>query len=81
MSERSRRASTRNPLILVPEVLAFVAALTPEQKALFRSALWALAGVFRARGNESWKKNKAPMAVYWKGFSVYFRHLSRLMRR
>lgn len=34
----------------------------------------------RGRAEESWRRNKAPMAVYWKAVSVYAGHLRRVVR-
>lgn len=34
----------------------------------------------RDRAEQSWRRNKAPMATYWKAVSVYAGHLCRVVR-
>jgi hypothetical protein len=34
----------------------------------------------RARAQESWRKNKGPMAAYWKALGAYAHHFRRVIR-
>jgi len=81
MSIRGSRADVRNQLLAVPEVLALVALLTPEQKLVLGKALRALASRWRVKSDVSWRQNKAPMAFYWRVLSVYARLTSRVLSR
>lgn len=76
---RSARAEVRNPLLKLPSA-ADIQALPPEAKAALRALALDAAKVWRALGDECWKKNKPPVAAYWRSWSVNARHLARLCR-
>lgn len=67
------KAEIRNPLVALPAFRA-MAALPPDAKQAVELLLFELAADARARAELSWRKNKAPMAAYWKAVSVYARH-------
>jgi hypothetical protein len=79
MSDRSARIEVRNPLLALP-AMAALRALPPDA----RVAICALVADLRIdaarRAEESWRKNKGPMAAYWKAVSVYALHIGRALR-
>lgn len=54
--------------------------LPADSKKALRDALIDLQMDARKRANHSWKKHKAPMALYWKVVSVYCGHLCRSIK-
>lgn len=54
--------------------------LPSEQRSIIADILLEMTGDARARAQESWRKNKGPMAVYWKTLGVYTNHLRRIVR-
>lgn len=72
---RSSKAEVRNPLLQLPEVVA-MNELPPEAKTALKKALKAASNAMRAKGNDAWRRHKAPMAAYWKGHAVYARHMA-----
>jgi hypothetical protein len=54
--------------------------LPPDSKAALKSALYELHKDSLQKANHSWKKHKAPMALYWKVVGVYAGHLSRAIK-
>lgn len=81
MSERSNLPEVRNWLKSIPEILALVASFSPEQRLLAKSAFLATSRRMRTKSDELWRKNKAPMAAYWRAKSVYARLFSHLIRK
>lgn len=79
MSERSSRADVKNPLLKLPAAQR-IQALPPEARQALADLLRELSLDARARAEESWVRNKAPMAAYWKAVSVYAGHLHRMVR-
>lgn len=79
MAGRSERRETRNPLLALP-AFARLAALPPEVRGEMESALRELKADASRRAAESWRKHKAPMAVYWKAVSVYCGHIARVLK-
>lgn len=79
MTERSARADVRNPLLALPSA-AVIASLPAEAKAALRAVLLDLRTDARARAEQCWRRNKAPMAAYWKAVAVYAGHTARLCR-
>ncbi len=69
----------RNPILALPGT-ARLLQLDPHTRALLRAILLDLAADARTRAEESWRRHKAPMAVYWKAVSVYAGHLARVLR-
>lgn len=76
MTERSSRADVRNPMLAIPEVRQEYDQLTPEARVALVRMLKACSKVFRAKGDEAWRKHKPPMAAYWKQNAVNARHLA-----
>lgn len=72
-------AHVRNPVLALP-ALVRVQALPPAARAALAVLLYDLATDARARAEHSWRRHKAPMAVYWKAVSVYARHIARAIR-
>lgn len=79
MVDRSNRAEVRNPVLGLPSAQRILE-LPPESRALVADILKDLAGDARARAQESWRRNKGPMAVYWKAVGAYAGHLHRAVR-
>ena len=79
MTERSARADVRNPLLALPSAVE-IANLPAEARAALRALLLDLRRDARARAEQCWKRNKAPMAAYWKAVAVYAGHTARLCR-
>jgi hypothetical protein len=67
-------------LLLIPEVQD-LALLSAEARTGLEKALLGLSKDFRSRGNEAWRKHKAPIAAYWKSNAVYARHLALAIRK
>ena len=78
-ARRASRASVQNPMLALPGVAA-LRRLDPEVRAGLRAILIDLAHDARGRGDESWRRHKAPMAAYWKAVAVYAGHLARVLR-
>lgn len=79
MSNRSNRADVRNPLLRLPAAIQ-VATLPDEARAALRAILLDLHRDAAERAQHCWRKNKAPMAAYWKVVSVYAKHAARIAR-
>jgi len=55
-------------------------ALSPEARSALAAMLKELRDDARNRAQVSWRKNKGPMAVYWKAVGAYCNHLYRVVR-
>lgn len=77
---RSNRVEVRNPLLGLPAVQR-IADLPPEAQALLGEILSEIAQDARGRAQQSWIKNKGPMAAYWKAVGAYAEHLRRATKR
>lgn len=75
----SDAAERRNPLLRLPAARR-LRSLPPETRQELAAMLHDLSLDARGRAEESWRRNKAPMAVYWKAVSVYAGHLRRVVR-
>jgi hypothetical protein len=80
MNKRSLRADVRNPLLQLPAI-AGLRALPDAEREQICALLRELAGDARERAQKCWRKNKAPMAAYWKTVAVYATHTARALRR
>lgn len=87
MSSRSIRPDVRNPLLALPEFAELRAMLhgsEPIAPAAFAkkldAALMALRRTCADTAQKTWRKNKAPMASYWKVAGVYVGHIARALR-
>lgn len=76
---RSLRPEVRNPLLDLPEMKELVLLLRqhPEIMAAVVRLLFAIWRHARKSADESWLRNKAPMAFYWKVVCVYVGHIRR----
>ena len=73
-------AAVHNPLLKLPSA-ADLEKLPPEARAALRQLSLEACAAWRALGDECWKKNKPPLAAYWRAWSVNARHLARLCSR
>ena len=79
MVDRSNRPDVRNPVLGLPAARRLLN-LPPETRAAVADVLRDLSADARSRAQESWRKNKGPMAVYWKAVGAYATHLYRVVR-
>jgi hypothetical protein len=77
--QRSNRPEVRNP-VLALAAAARIASLPPEARDLLAQLLAEIATDARERAQTSWKRNKGPMAAYWKAVGAYAEHLRRAIR-
>ena len=77
--ERSSLAEVRNPLLRL-RAAKQLRALPPQARHALALLLLDLSRDARERAQQSWDRNKAPMAAYWKSVSVYAGHLHRVVR-
>lgn len=78
MSERSNRREVRNPVLSLPAVKR-LDELPPETRELVADILGDMVKDARARAQQSWIKNKGPMAAYWKAVGAYAHHFRRVV--
>lgn len=69
----------RNPVLTLPHVER-IKELDPNARKLLADILGDIAKDARGRAQGSWRKNKAPMAAYWKAVSTYSGHIKRAVR-
>jgi hypothetical protein len=79
MSTRSLRSDVRNPVLALPGVVE-LQNFPPEIRAALATVIGAIGADARIRAQESWRKNKGPMAAYWKAVGAYSTHLKRAIR-
>ncbi len=77
---RSNQAQVRNPVLSLP-AMEQIEALPSEAKAALAAVMKDIAADARERAQKSWKKNKGPMAAYWKAVGAYAEHIRRAVRR
>lgn len=77
--DRSARREVRNPVLALPAAERLLA-LDPATRELIAEILGDLAIDARGRAQESWRKNKGPMAAYWKAVGAYAGHRRRVCR-
>jgi hypothetical protein len=70
----------RNPVLALPSFHR-LASLDLEAKLCLAALLREIGNQAAQKAQTSWKKNKAPMAAYWKAVSVYARHIARALAR
>lgn len=80
MEGRSNLPEVRNPLLSLSAVQR-IADLPPEAQSLIIEIMGEIAGDARKRAQQSWLKNKGPMAAYWKAVGAYAEHLRRAAKR
>lgn len=76
---RSLRSDVRNPVLSLPGV-AELQQFPPEMRDALARVIGAIGNDARVRAQESWRKNKGPMAAYWKAVGAYSTHLKRALR-
>jgi hypothetical protein len=76
---RSSQPEVRNPVLALPAADRLLQ-LSPEARAAVAAVLRDLSIDARGRAQESWRKNKGPMAAYWKAVGAYSTHLYRVVR-
>lgn len=76
--DRSNRREVRNPVLSLPAVKR-LDELSPETRAIVADILGDLVKDARSRAQQSWIKNKGPMAAYWKAVGAYAHHFRRVV--
>ena len=79
MSDRSNRREVRNPVLGLPAAKLALLELTLDERSRVRRVLIAIRNDARERAQESWRRHKAPMALYWKCVAVYCNHIARVL--
>ena len=79
MTDRSKKAITRNPLLALPAALKIQALPRPAREAL-GALLLDLKRDSATRAEKAWRTHKAPMAAYWKAVAVYAGHTRKLCK-
>lgn len=79
MTGRSIRPDVRNPVLGLPGV-AELQTLPPEVRAALALVIRSIGKDARCRAQESWRRNKGPMAAYWKAVGAYCTHTERAIR-
>lgn len=67
----------RNPILSNAEITERFQSLPPESRAALKDFTCWLYRYARIKADESWKRSKAPMAVYWKAVAAWAYHISR----
>lgn len=76
---RSNRREVRNPVLALPAAKR-LQELSPETRQAVTDLLAEIVADARARAQQSWLKNKGPMAAYWKAVGAYAEHVRRVVR-
>lgn len=79
MTERSLRPEVRNPVLGLPAAQR-IEELSPEARAILAEILRDITHYAREHAQVSWRKNKGPMALYWKAVGAYSEHIRRAVR-
>ena len=79
MMARSERREVRNPVLGLRSAKLALVELTPDERSRVRTVMLAIRDDARERSQESWRRHKAPMAVYWKAVGVYANHIARVL--
>jgi hypothetical protein len=67
-------------MLALPGVREAAASVPPDARAALHRILTALRADAQAKAAESWRRHKAPMALYWKCVAVYAGHIAKLFR-
>lgn len=76
---RSSRREVRNPVLALPSVKR-LQALPDDQRQIIADLLADVVTDARGRAQQSWLKNKGPMAAYWKAVGAYAEHVRRVVK-
>ncbi|MGY5812034.1 hypothetical protein ACXHXG_30580 [Rhizobium sp. LEGMi198b] len=79
MTERSKDPKVINPVLRLPAAQR-LAALPDDVRAEVAAIFKELSADARERAQSSWKRNKGPMAAYWKAVGAYATHIYRVVR-
>ncbi len=71
--------SYTNPVLQL-ESTAKLQALSPEARDALAAVLREIGLDAAIKAEQSWQRNKGPMAAYWKAVGVYARHIARSLR-
>lgn len=80
---RSNRPEVRNPLLrmqTMARAAEMFAELPAEVQQAWLDLFTEVSEQARASAEHTWRRHKAPMAVYWRGVAVYVRHFSVALR-
>jgi hypothetical protein len=80
MNARSLLPEVRNPMLALPGVREAATQVPAEARTALNRILMALRADAQAKAAESWRRHKAPMALYWKCVAVYAGHIAKLFR-
>ena len=72
--------TAKNPTLTDPAVVARFRELPPEARAALRQFTAWLYGYAADQAELSWRKKKAPMAVYWSSVKAWAFHLVRVLK-
>lgn len=76
---RSNRLEVRNPVLALPAAQRLMA-MSPEVRHELAALFGEICFHARTEAQKCWRKNKGPMALYWKVVGVYAYHLRRVFR-
>lgn len=79
MTDRSKDPKVINPVLGLPAAER-LAALPADVRAEIAAIFKDLSVDARQRAQVSWKRNKGPMAAYWKAVGAYATHIYRAVR-
>jgi hypothetical protein len=79
MTDRSLRREVRNPVLALPAARRLLTQETFTREDLV-AILRELSDDAARRAQQSWAKNKGPMAAYWKATGVYAKHFKNVLR-
>jgi len=78
-ADRSFKRDVRNPVLALPAV-GRLRELPPEARGALCGLLGDVSRDARHRAEVSWRRNKAPMAAYWRAVSACANHIRRAIR-
>lgn len=70
----------KNPLLSDPSVLSHFDQLDDDSKAALKAFCAWLYEYSRQMAEKSWKRSKAPMAMYWKCVAAWAYHIKRAIK-
>lgn len=79
LGPRSSSPDVRNPVLGLPGIDE-LRALPAECREPLRQVLMGIRADAQVKAQVSWRKNKGPMAAYWKAVGVYAGHIARAIR-
>lgn len=70
-----------NPIFGLPSASALLSRLTSSESRALATTLEELRADCRERAEESWRRNKGPIAAYWKACGVYAGHIAKVLKK